>query len=105
LGLLGVPYLNTGLGRDLLGLGAQDPHFSLIEHTGVLDDEFYLRLDADVARLFRYRSKEAAEDVHERYPEKVAELRRLHEALYETSKYMLYHNPPRPHAPREVGRE
>ena len=105
LGLLGVPYLNTGLGRDLLGLGAKDPHFSLIEHTGVLDDEFYLRLDADVARLFRYRSKEAAEDVHERYPEKVAELRRLHEALYETSKYMLYHNPPRPHAPREVGRE
>ena len=99
LGLLGVPYLNTGLGRDLLGLGAKDPHFSLIEHTGVLDDEFYLRLDADVARLFRYRSKEAAVDVHERYPEKVAELRRLHEALYETSKYLLYHNLPRPHTP------
>ena len=105
LSLLGVPYLNTGLGRDLLGLGAGDRHFSLIEHTGIHDDEFYLRLDADVARLFRYRSQEAAEDVHERYPEKVAELRRLHEALYETSKYMLYHNPPRPHAPREVGRE
>src|SRR6266571_4772347 len=100
LGLLGVPYLNTGLGRDLLGLGAEDPHFSLIEHTGILDDEFYLRLDADVARLFRYRSQEAAEDVHERYPEKVAELRRLHEALYETSKYMLYHNPARPHVPQ-----
>ena len=100
LGLLGVPYLNTGLGRDLLGLGAEDPHFSLIEHTGILDDEFYLRLDADVARLFRYRSQEAVEDVHERYPEKVAELRRLHEALYETSKYMLYHNPARPHTPQ-----
>jgi len=100
LSLLGVPYLNTGLGRDLLGLGAKDPHFSLIEHAGVLDDEFYLRLDADVARLFRYRSQDAAEDVHERYPEKVAELRRLHEALYETSKYMLYHNPARPHVPQ-----
>jgi phosphoglycerol transferase MdoB-like AlkP superfamily enzyme len=99
LSLLGVPYLNTGLGRDLLGLRAGDPHFSLIEHAGVLDDEFYLRLDPDVARLFRYRSREAAEDVHERYPEKVAELRRLHEALYETSKYMLYHNPPRAHTP------
>jgi phosphoglycerol transferase MdoB-like AlkP superfamily enzyme len=99
LSLLGVPYLNTGLGRDLLNLGPKDRHFSLLGHTGVLDDEFYLRLDPDVARLFRYRSQDAAEDVHERYPEKVAKLRRLHEALYETSKYMLYHNPPRPHAP------
>jgi phosphoglycerol transferase MdoB-like AlkP superfamily enzyme len=102
LSLLGVPYLNTGLGRDLLGLGAKDKHFSLIEHAGVLDDEFYLRLDADVARLFRYRSEDAAKDVHERYPEKVAELRRLHEALYETSKYMLYHNPPRAHTPAGI---
>jgi hypothetical protein len=65
----------------------------------VLDDEFYLRLDPGAPRLFRYRSQAAAEDVHERYPEKVAELRRLHDALYESSKYMLYHNPPRPHAP------
>ncbi|HMH18877.1 MAG TPA: sulfatase-like hydrolase/transferase [Burkholderiales bacterium] len=99
LSLIGVPYLNTGLGRDLLNLGPKDPHFSLIGHSGVLDDEFYLRLDAGVARLFRYRSQDATLEVHERYPEKVAELRRLHEALYETSKYMLYHNPPRPHAP------
>ena len=99
LSLLGVPYLNTGLGRDLLGLGAEDKHFSLIEHDGVIDDEFYLRLDAGGARLFRYRSDEAAEDVHARHPEKVAELRRLHEALYETAKYLLYHNPPRPDAP------
>jgi phosphoglycerol transferase MdoB-like AlkP superfamily enzyme len=99
LSLLGVPYLDAGLGRDLLGLGAEGKHFSLIEHNGVLDDEFYLRLDPDVARLFRYRSNEAAKDVHESYPEKDAELRRLHEALYETSKYLLYHNPPRPDAP------
>jgi len=95
LSLMGVPYLNTGLGRDLLGLGPEDRHFSLIEHNGLVDDEFFLRLDGDVARLFRYRSEHAVEDVHARYPEKVAELRHLHEALYETSKYLLYHNPPR----------
>jgi len=105
LSLLGIPYLNTGLGRDLLNLGPKEAHFSLIGDNGILDDEFYLRLDPGAARLFRYRSQEAVEDVHERYPEKLAELRRLHEALYETSKYLLYHNPPRPHAPREVGRE
>jgi len=105
LSLIGVPYLNTALGRDLLDLGPGGRHFSLIGLNGVLDDEFYFRLDPGGPRLFRYRSENGAQDVHERYPEKVAELRRLHEALYETSKYMLRHNPPRPHAPMEVGRE
>ena len=99
LNILGVPYLNTGIGRDLLGLGPRDPHFSLIGENAVLDDEFYLRLDPGGPRLFRYRSQAGAEDVHERYPEKVAELRRLQEAVFQTSRYMLYHNPARPHAP------
>ena len=102
LSLIGVPYLNTALGRDLLSLGPGDRHFSLIGFTGVLDDEFYFRLDPGGPRLFRYRSEKGAEDVHERYPDKVAELQRLHEALYETSKYLLYHNPARPHAQGEV---
>ena len=102
LSLIGVPYLNTALGRDLLDLGPGDRHFSLIGFTGVLDDEFYFRLDPGGPRLFRYRSEKGAEDVHERFPEKVAELQRLHEALYETSKYLLYHNPARPHAPGGV---
>ena len=99
LGLLGVPYLNTGLGRDLLDLGPAGRHFSLIGLDGVLDDEFYLRAGPERPYLFRYRSESGAEDVHQRYPEKVAELQRLQEALYETAKYLLYHNPPRPHAP------
>ncbi len=99
LSLIGVPYLNTALGRDLLDLGPGDRHFSLIGHTGVLDDEFYFRLDPGGPRLFRYRSEKGAEDVHERFPEKAAELQRLQQALYETSKYMLYHNPARAHAP------
>ena len=97
LGLIGVPYLNTALGRDLFDLGPGGRHFSMIGFNGVLDDEFYFRLDPAGPRLFRYRSEAAAEDVHERYPEKLAELQRLQEALYETSKYLLYHNPARPH--------
>jgi len=78
-----------------LGLGAKDPHFSLIEHTGVLDDEFYLRLDADVARC----SVTARRRPRRTFTSAILKSRRaarLHEALYETSKYMLYHNPPDP---------
>ena len=102
LGLIGVPYLNTALGRDLLALGPAGRHFSLIGLDGVLDDEFYLRIGPEGSFLFRYRSESADEDVHERYPEKVAELKRLQEALMETSKYLLYHNPPRPHSPDSI---
>jgi phosphoglycerol transferase MdoB-like AlkP superfamily enzyme len=99
LGLIGVPYLNTALGRDLLSFGPGDRHFSLIGTNGVLDDEFYFRADPGNPRLFAYRAQTgAAADVHERYPEKTAELQRLQEALYETAKYLLYHNPPRAHA-------
>jgi phosphoglycerol transferase MdoB-like AlkP superfamily enzyme len=99
LGILGVPHLNTGIGRDLLGLGPKDLRFSLVGDNAVLDDEFYLRVDPGGPRLFRYRTPAGAEDVHERYPEKVAELARLQEAVLQTSRYMLYHNPVRPHAP------
>ena len=99
LGILGVPYLNTGIGRDLLGLGPKDLRFSLVGDNAVLDDEFYLRVDPGGPRLFRYRTPSGAADVHERYPEKVAELRRLQEAVLQTSRYMLYHNPVRPHVP------
>jgi arylsulfatase A-like enzyme len=98
LSLIGVPYLNTALGRDLLRLGQGDRRFSMIGFNGVLDDEFYFRLDPGGPRLFRYRSEKGAEDVHERFPERLAELQRLQEALHETSKYLLYHNPARPHA-------
>lgn len=102
LSLLGVPYLNTSMGRDLLGLGPNDPHFSLIGETGVLDDEFLLRVLPDGAHLYRYRSQAPVKDVREQYPEKVAELRRLQEALYETTLYLMHHNPPRAHAPEGV---
>jgi phosphoglycerol transferase MdoB-like AlkP superfamily enzyme len=102
LSLLGIPHLNTGMGRDLLSLGPQDPHFSLIGETGVLDDEFLLRVLPGGTHLYRYRSETPTRDVHEQYPEKVAALRRLREALYETTLYLLHHNPPRAHAPEQV---
>jgi phosphoglycerol transferase MdoB-like AlkP superfamily enzyme len=102
LGLLGVPYRNTSLGRDLLALGPEDPHFAMIGETGVLDDEFLLRVQPGGTHLYRYRSETPTRDVHEQFPEKVAELRRLQEALYETTLYLLYHNPPRAHAPDRV---
>ncbi len=97
LGLIGVPYVNKTLGRDLLVERPKNEHFAFVTsyYNGVLDDEFYLLIDAKgVSRLYRYRSDSPTEDVKARYPERAAEMERLCKAIYETSKYLLYHNPP-----------
>lgn len=98
LGVAGVPYLNTSLGRDLLALGPRDPRYSLIGEGGILDDEFYLQLNPGGApRLYRYRSATPLVEVGGQNPERVESLLRLREAMFETSRYLLYHNPPRSH--------
>jgi phosphoglycerol transferase MdoB-like AlkP superfamily enzyme len=97
--LMGVPYLNTGLGRDLLMPRSADQHFAYVPH-GVLTDEFFLRTDPrGEAHLHRYRSETPTVDVKDRFPEETVRLRRLYAALTETSKYLMYNNPPRPHQP------
>lgn len=97
LGLMGVPYVNTGIGRDLLAPRPAAEQFALIPD-GALTNEFLLR---DSARggyhLYRYRSATPTVDVAAQYPDKVAELGRLRETLRDTARYMLQHNPPRPH--------
>ena len=97
LGLIGIPYLNKTLGRDLLVQRPKEKHLAFIDslYRGLLDDEFFLHVDPrGVQRLYRYRSDSPLEDVRDQYPERAAEMVRIHQAIYETSKYLLYHNPP-----------
>jgi phosphoglycerol transferase MdoB-like AlkP superfamily enzyme len=97
LGLTGIPYLNTTLGRDLLVERPKEKHFAYIEniYRGVLDDEFLLLIaPRGRQRLYRYRSNSPLTDVKDQNPEKAAEMARLSEAINETSKYLLFHNRP-----------
>jgi phosphoglycerol transferase MdoB-like AlkP superfamily enzyme len=97
LGLTGVPYLNTTLGRDLLVERPKEKRFAYIEniYRGVLDDEFLLLIaPKGRQRLYRYRSNSPLTDVKDQNPEKAAEMARLFEAVNETSKYLLFHNRP-----------
>lgn len=96
-GLIGVPHVNKTLGRDLLTPRPTDEHFAFIDsiYSGLLNDEFFLLIDPRGGqRLYRYRSDSPLEDVTEHYPDEVATMARLNRAIYETSKYLLYHNPP-----------
>jgi phosphoglycerol transferase MdoB-like AlkP superfamily enzyme len=97
LSLAGIPYLNKTLGRDLLEERPPDQHIAFIEsiYRGLLNDEFLLLIDPKGAkRLYRYRSATPLEDVREKYPEQAAQMARLHEAIREISKYLMFNNAP-----------
>ncbi len=97
LSFAGIPYLNTTLGRDLLKERPPDQHVAYIDsvYRGLLNDEFLLLIDPEgVQRLYHYRSAAPLEDVREKYPEQAAEMARIHEAIRETSKYLMFNKAP-----------
>jgi phosphoglycerol transferase MdoB-like AlkP superfamily enzyme len=97
IGLTGVPYLNTTLGRDLLVERPKEKHVAYIDSTsrGVLDDEFFLLITPKGnQRLYRYRSNSPLVDVKDQHSERATEMAQLFEAIHETSKYLLFHNRP-----------
>lgn len=98
LSLMGIPHLNTGLGRDLFAPRPADERFAVLPD-GLLTEKYLLRLHPRRVQLYRYRSETPTEDVSRMQPAKAAELQRLHAALVETSRYLLHHNRPRLHAP------
>jgi phosphoglycerol transferase MdoB-like AlkP superfamily enzyme len=101
--LMGVPHLNQALGRDLLAPRPPERHFALLPD-GVLNDELLLRVSPAGVKLFRYRSDTPTSELRDSLPAAAQELQRVREALYETARYMLYHNKPREHAPPVAGR-
>lgn len=104
LSLMGVPYVNTTLGRDLLAARSADQQLAFTSPAGLLSNEFLLRVDPQgESQLYRYRTQAATVDVSARHPEETARLRRMHDAFSETSRYLLYHNPPRAGTASEAG--
>lgn len=100
-GLLGVPYLNTTLGRDLLDPRADGARyaFTVGDHfsrprIGLVTDSHYFRSYADGSepRLYRLGTADAAEEVSAALPAETARLGSLCRGLFETSRYLLYNN-------------
>lgn len=103
LGLMGLPYVNKTLGRDLLVPRPADQHFALLPD-GLLTDEFLLRENPKGGHnLYRYRSHSPITDVAGHYPQKLEQLAKLRSALYETARYLLHHNKPESTAGRHGG--
>ena len=106
--LVGVPYLNTTLGRDLFDPRSDSNRFALtltdqyrVPEVGLLGERFYLRMprEGGVATLHDLTAVDPVADVAAEHPEEAARLQRLCRGLYETARYMIRHNPPAGQAP------
>ena len=97
-GICKVPYLNKAIGVDILN---SKNNFSFLVNKkmspssyGIINDQFYLRVfkDGSGTELHDLLSDIPYRDVKKKYINKVDSLKKIADGLYETAKYMLYHN-------------
>jgi len=95
--LMGVPFRNQTMGRDMLAPRPPDHQYAFFAG-GLVTDDLLLKDSPDgTTRLFRYRSDRPTDDVGEELDTERVRLTRLYRALHETARYLLYHNPPSSH--------
>ena len=97
-GICRIPYLNKTIGRDIF---KSNNNLAFIINKkmsptsyGVINNEFYLRVfrNGTGMELHNILDMDPSEDVKYIYVQEADSLKKVADALYETSKYMLYHN-------------
>jgi phosphoglycerol transferase MdoB-like AlkP superfamily enzyme len=97
-GLCKIPYMNKTIGRDLL---ISDNNLAFLVNKkmnptsyGVIDDQFYLRVfrDGSGYELHNILDKDPIKNVRSIFSNEADSLKKIADAIYHTSKYMLYHN-------------
>jgi len=81
LSLMGVPYVNSALGRDLLADRPEDRRFAFLSNGLVMGDWFLRLEDAGDARLYRCDAEKAPEDLAAREPALVERMTTIHRAI------------------------
>ena len=104
-GLVGEPYINSTMGRDLLSKDfAQQDHLVFYKETGVFNSVLSLMSNDYIARikedgtdgnLYRYYFEGENKPVNNIYPEKQKRMQRMARGIYETTRYIRYNNTPK----------
>ncbi len=101
-GIASIPYVNSTLGRDLLDDRYDTRRYAFtIRHKhgpeiGLIGDKFFFltNVAGTQRRLHQIYSDVPRNNVIDEFPEVTAEMDRLCRGLYETAKYMRFHNSP-----------
>jgi len=100
-GFAGINYYNQTLGRDLMNKRESQESFALTvgkKHAfptiGIIGPQYYLTMYHDGTNINLYDLNESGTpiDLKDNYPDLSQRYSNLVQALYETSKYMLYNN-------------
>ncbi len=99
-GLVGKEYINKAFGRDLFdesfegrGFAFTFTPFRTPPRHGLLMDEFYVNIEPDGSYSLFYRGEDKDyRCIREEYPDAGEYMFRLGNAVYEYSRYLLYHN-------------
>jgi phosphoglycerol transferase MdoB-like AlkP superfamily enzyme len=100
--LASLPYATAALGRDLFDRRYDAERFAFVmfhgglPRIGLVGAELYYsaRADGSESRLQEIYGEDPSRDVAAERPEAARELRELAFAIYETARYMRYHNAP-----------
>ena len=97
-GICEIPYTNKTMGNDILNT-ANDIAFLVNKKMspssyGVINSEFYLRVfrDGSGFELHKISGEDPASDNKASFFKEADSLKKIADAIYQTSKYMLYHN-------------
>ena len=100
-GFAGINYHNQTLGHDLMSLEDNQNTYALTigkdrayPVIGLIGKQYYLTMyhDGTDKNLYDLYSSEHPKDVKDKHPKLTMEYSRIVQGLYETAKYMLYHN-------------
>ena len=97
-GICRKPYLNKTIGTDILNTKNNFAFFMNKKMSpssyGVINDQFYLRVfrDGSGMELHDILDSDPGEDVKHKYKSKADSLKKIADGLFQTAKYMLYHN-------------
>lgn len=103
-GLAAPHFVNTTLGRDLFDPRHDDQRYAFtVSHDGglslgLLDASFYLQRRSDAngpGSLHRLDAADPRENVASQYPAQAERMDNYTKAIFETVKYMRYHNDPK----------
>jgi len=97
--LMGKPYINTTLGRDVLdpALGGKRGAFTFTPFEypprfGFMDNDYYVNVEPDETyALYKLDSPEA-KDIKDAEPDKADYMSKMAIGIHEFSKHLLYHN-------------
>lgn len=99
-GLAVGDYVNTTMGRDLLDEKFKDARYALtITHgqgirLGLLDTQYYFLMNSDGSNkvLHDLGAASPRDNAMDKFPDKSAQFEKLSRGLFETTRYMRFHN-------------